>query len=475
MNEASKLPAADILDAEPQLDAEPDLRSRVGLYFAVGLGRGRGDRAADRHHARVLGRQLGAFRLAGRQPGDARLWLGERGDDRRQGLVRPPLARSGDRFAWRYSGRSRSAPISLCQHLGFNAIFLVSDPAQKWKLLQIFLAELTPFLAGAFFLGCVFLRSNRTFGRVYFADLAGAGLCGLVFLLAMYVFTPANLIAAPLALWLAACVAWAFGPGGRVTLDSICRRRRGRVRRPFRCAADVWPEDAGRQRLQGRRLRAQIPGREEGLRERFAVRLPRGLFEFLSAFCAWPLRQRRLHPADDAGQRLSRPLYRQRRSDRHHARSDRQGDGVLPLPADGLPLRHQVGAEDLHHPVRRRHLDRGRAALRRQGRDGRRGQSGGPRGLPRRRDPQVHRRHPVQGARHRLRGPPLPRPHRRAVRRHRLSASPIRSACPILAASRSSRSSPTRRRRWRPTCARWLPAACCRSRSGTRRSRRSRY
>ncbi len=51
----------------------------------------------------------------------------------------------------------------------------------------MFLAELTPFLAGAVFLGCVFLKSNRTFGRVYFADLAGSGLCGLVFLLAMYV------------------------------------------------------------------------------------------------------------------------------------------------------------------------------------------------------------------------------------------------------------------------------------------------
>ena len=104
------------------------------------------------------------------------------------------------------------------QHLGFNAIFLVSDPAQKWKLLQIFLAELTPFLAGAFFLGCVFLKSNRTFGRVYFADLAGAGLCGMVFLLAMYVLTPANLIAAPLGLWFAACLAWSFGPGGRGAL-----------------------------------------------------------------------------------------------------------------------------------------------------------------------------------------------------------------------------------------------------------------
>ena len=101
------------------------------------------------------------------------------------------------------------------QRLGFNAIFLVSDPAQKWKLLEMFLAELTPFLAGAAFLGSVFLKSNRTFGRVYFADLAGSGLCGLVFLLAMYALAPANLIAAPLALWLAACIAWALGPGGR--------------------------------------------------------------------------------------------------------------------------------------------------------------------------------------------------------------------------------------------------------------------
>jgi spermidine synthase len=101
------------------------------------------------------------------------------------------------------------------QQLGFNAIFLVSDPAQKWKLLEIFLASLTPFLAGAVFLGCVFLKSNRTFGRVYFADLAGSGLCGLFVLVAMYAFTPANLIAAPLALWFAASLAWAFGPGGR--------------------------------------------------------------------------------------------------------------------------------------------------------------------------------------------------------------------------------------------------------------------
>ena len=104
------------------------------------------------------------------------------------------------------------------QGLGFNPIYLVSDPNQKWKLAEIFLASLAPFLAGAVFLGCVFLKSNKTFGRVYFADLAGAGASGLVFLAAMYVFPPANLIAVPLALWFAASLAWTLMPGARGAL-----------------------------------------------------------------------------------------------------------------------------------------------------------------------------------------------------------------------------------------------------------------
>ncbi len=104
------------------------------------------------------------------------------------------------------------------QSLHFNPIYLVSDPNQKWKLVQIFLASLAPFLAGAVFLGCVFLKSSKTFGRVYFADLAGSGLSGLVFLGAMYLLPPVNLIAAPLALWLAGCFAWTFLPGARGAL-----------------------------------------------------------------------------------------------------------------------------------------------------------------------------------------------------------------------------------------------------------------
>jgi spermidine synthase len=217
MNDASKIPTAGVIDPQAQLDADLDSRSRLGLYFAVGLGAGS-----------VIALQIDVMRVfavgSWAHFGSLVVSLAMLGF----GLASVVMTAAKDSFArnWRAAATVSLAlfgPLAVganlyVQRLGFNAIFLVSDPAQKWKLLQIFLAELTPFLAGAFFLGCVFLKSNRTFGRVYFADLAGAGLCGLVFLLTMYVLAPANLIVAPLGLWFAACLAWSFGPGGRVAL-----------------------------------------------------------------------------------------------------------------------------------------------------------------------------------------------------------------------------------------------------------------
>ncbi len=97
------------------------------------------------------------------------------------------------------------------QQLPFNAIFLVSDPTQKWRLFANFMLYLLPFLAGATFLGTVFLRAAEGFNRVYFADLAGSGLCGLVFLAAMYVFWPQDLIVAPLVLWGIGSLLWFAG------------------------------------------------------------------------------------------------------------------------------------------------------------------------------------------------------------------------------------------------------------------------
>ena len=109
----------------------------------------------------------------------------------------------------------------LAQQVPFNAIFLISDPMQKWRLLANFVLYFLPFLAGALYLGVVFLKAKRTFNRVYFADMVGSGLCGLSVLLALYVFTPENIIMAPLILWLLGGVLWFVAMGDRRGMAAI--------------------------------------------------------------------------------------------------------------------------------------------------------------------------------------------------------------------------------------------------------------
>jgi spermidine synthase len=107
------------------------------------------------------------------------------------------------------------AATLIAQLVPFNPIFIVSDPAQKWRLLANFLLYLMPFLSGAFFLGTVFLKSREAFGRVYFADLTGSGLAGLVILGALYLFAPESIVAVPLFLWAAGGALWFSGLGNR--------------------------------------------------------------------------------------------------------------------------------------------------------------------------------------------------------------------------------------------------------------------
>ena len=96
----------------------------------------------------------------------------------------------------------------VAQLVPFNAIFLISDPMQKWRLLANFLLYLLPFLSGAFFLGIVFRQGKEHFNRLYFADLMGSGLAGLAILGALYVLPPEKLLVAPLVLWAVALVLW---------------------------------------------------------------------------------------------------------------------------------------------------------------------------------------------------------------------------------------------------------------------------
>ena len=61
----------------------------------------------------------------------------------------------------------------------FNAIFLVSDPMQKWRLFANFVLYMLPFLAGAFYLGIVFLKAQQDLRPRLFRRPRGSGLCGL--------------------------------------------------------------------------------------------------------------------------------------------------------------------------------------------------------------------------------------------------------------------------------------------------------
>ena len=100
---------------------------------------------------------------------------------------------------------------TVVQTIPFNPIFLVSDPQQiEWLLLE-FLIYFVPFLPGALFLGLAFLKGQERFGKVYFANMAGSGLGGLVFLLAMYAVFPERLILIPLAMWAVAAGIWFIG------------------------------------------------------------------------------------------------------------------------------------------------------------------------------------------------------------------------------------------------------------------------
>ena len=108
------------------------------------------------------------------------------------------------------------AANTVAQTVEFNPIFLIQDPSQTGRLLANFLLYFVPFLPGALFLGLVFLRGQTQFGKVYFANMAGSGLGGLVFLLSMYLVLPDRLMLVPLAMWFVGAAIWFAGERQRV-------------------------------------------------------------------------------------------------------------------------------------------------------------------------------------------------------------------------------------------------------------------
>jgi SAM-dependent methyltransferase len=220
VNDASPLHPADFAAARAVAPAHDELAPSLALYLSVGLVAGT-----------VIALQIGIMRIfsvgSWAHFGSLVVSLAMLGF----GLTSAVMCIAKDFFERRWRGVAATSlmlfgPLTvaanlLAQQIPFNAIFLVSDPMQKWRLAANFLLYMLPFLAGAFFLGTVFLKAHRVFGRVYFADLTGAGLCGLLFLLAMYLIVPENLIVVPLLLWLAGGVFWFIAVPSRTAIMAI--------------------------------------------------------------------------------------------------------------------------------------------------------------------------------------------------------------------------------------------------------------
>jgi spermidine synthase len=99
---------------------------------------------------------------------------------------------------------------TAAQAYPFNPIFLAQDPGQKYRLFASFIFYFVPFVPGALFLGLAFLKGKAQFGKVYFANMAGSGLGGLLFLGSMYLVMPDWLLLVPLGMWFVAVAIW-FG------------------------------------------------------------------------------------------------------------------------------------------------------------------------------------------------------------------------------------------------------------------------
>jgi len=136
---------------------------------------------------------------------------------------------------------------------------LISDPCRSGGCSPTSCSISMPFLAGALYLGVVFPEGARRPVTGSTRRLVAPGLCGLAVLLALYVFTPDDIIMAPLLLWLAAACCGFVSLGGRHGVMAIVGAAILRRPRALRGAAGARHPQARGVGLQGRSPTPQVP------------------------------------------------------------------------------------------------------------------------------------------------------------------------------------------------------------------------
>lgn len=92
-------------------------------------------------------------------------------------------------------GLTMAVSVSLAQAeaIRFDSYILFADYSHLWKLLVTYLLFFIPFFLGALAIGIVFVKHIENIGNLYFANMLGSGIGGVVAIFLMWIFFPEKL------------------------------------------------------------------------------------------------------------------------------------------------------------------------------------------------------------------------------------------------------------------------------------------
>jgi hypothetical protein len=93
------------------------------------------------------------------------------------------------------SGLSMAVSVSAAQagSIRFDSYLLFADYSHLWKLLITYLLFFIPFFLGALAIGIIFVRHINKIGTLYFVNMLGSGIGGVVAIFLMWIFFPHKL------------------------------------------------------------------------------------------------------------------------------------------------------------------------------------------------------------------------------------------------------------------------------------------
>jgi len=86
-----------------------------------------------------------------------------------------------------------ATPLSQLEGIQFDSYLVFSSNQQLFRLLMTYFIFFLPFLAGALVIGLIFIKEVDRIGKLYFANLLGSGLGGILALGLMWLFLPDEL------------------------------------------------------------------------------------------------------------------------------------------------------------------------------------------------------------------------------------------------------------------------------------------